>query len=50
MEAHQILGVPVLENRRLVGMISEADIARHLSEYEVARFVEICAPTAIGST
>ena len=29
MESHQIRRVPVIESHRLVGMISEADLARH---------------------
>ncbi|MGF6883570.1 CBS domain-containing protein [Nocardia sp. GAS34] len=40
MEAHQIKRLPVIENKRLVGMISEADIAGHLSDDKVAEFVE----------
>ncbi|NIJ12021.1 CBS domain-containing protein [Saccharomonospora amisosensis] len=42
MEEHQIRRLPVVEsdNHRLVGMISEADIARHLPEHAIARFVE----------
>jgi CBS domain-containing protein len=32
--------VPVIEDRRLVGMISEADIATHLDESQVKRFAE----------
>lgn len=40
MERHQVKRVPVLENHRLVGMISEADLARHLDEHRVAEFVE----------
>jgi CBS domain-containing protein len=44
MEEHQIRRVPVLANHRLVGMISEADLARHLPEHAVGAFVEaICA-------
>lgn len=44
MEQHAIRRLPVLENDRLVGMISEADIARSFSDDEVAHFVEhICA-------
>jgi CBS domain-containing protein len=30
----------VIENKRLVGMISEADIAGHLTDERVAEFVE----------
>lgn len=40
LEARQIKRLPVIENKRLVGMISEADIGRHLSEQEIAEFVE----------
>ncbi|KAF0967378.1 Hypoxic response protein 1 [Gordonia sp. YY1] len=51
MEEHQIRRVPVLEEHRLVGMISEADIARHLPENAVGSFVEaICAPTVRPSS
>jgi CBS domain-containing protein len=32
--------VPVIENHRLVGMISEADVANHLTDPQVAHFVE----------
>jgi CBS domain-containing protein len=38
MEQHKIRRVPVMENRRLVGMISEADIAMHLDEEKLAHF------------
>ncbi|MGW3045703.1 CBS domain-containing protein [Kitasatospora sp. NPDC001159] len=45
MEKHRIRRLPVIEAHRLVGMISEADIARHLDRHEVAEFVEaVCAP------
>lgn len=44
MEMHQIRRMPVVRNKKLVGMISEADIARHLPDDQVAEFVErICA-------
>ncbi len=47
MEEHRIRRLPVVEEHRLVGMISEADLAVHLPESEVGRFVEaICARTA----
>jgi CBS domain-containing protein len=39
MEEHQIRRVPVIENQRLVGIISEADLARHLPDQAVAEFV-----------
>lgn len=45
MERHRVRRLPVLEHGRLVGMISEADISRHLSDDKIAHFVEaICAP------
>lgn len=40
MERHRIRRLPVLEGRRLVGMISEADIARNLPDRLIAQFVE----------
>jgi CBS domain-containing protein len=44
MEEHRIRRLPVIEGHRLVGMISEADLARHLPEETVGEFVEsICA-------
>ncbi|GLZ08014.1 hypoxic response protein 1 [Actinomadura sp. NBRC 104412] len=46
MARHQIRRVPVLENKRLVGMISEADLARNLSEDKIAEFVSsVSRPT-----
>jgi CBS domain-containing protein len=44
MEEHRIRRLPVTESDRLIGMISEADLARHLPEQSVGQFVEaICA-------
>ncbi|AWN30598.1 CBS domain-containing protein [Streptomyces sp. NEAU-S7GS2] len=44
MEEHRIRRLPVISDQRLVGMISEADLARHLTEEQVGHFVEvICA-------
>ncbi|MFF3572833.1 CBS domain-containing protein [Nocardia jiangxiensis] len=40
LEVRQIKRLPVIEDKRLVGMISEADIGRHLSDHEIAEFVE----------
>ena len=40
MESHQIRRLPVIENHRLVGMVSEADLAKHLTEDQLAEFVE----------
>ncbi|MGW0394525.1 CBS domain-containing protein [Streptomyces sp. NPDC003042] len=40
MQSHQIKRLPVIENKRLVGMISEADLAKHLSDGQIAHFVE----------
>ncbi|MBO1413554.1 CBS domain-containing protein [Streptomyces sp. FH025] len=45
MEEHRIRRLPVIEAHRLVGMISEADIARHLDQHEIAEFAAaVCAP------
>ncbi len=50
MEEHQVRRLPVIENHRLVGIVSEADIARHLPEHAIAEFVKaICAQQAISS-
>jgi CBS domain-containing protein len=38
MAQHAIRRLPVLDDDRLVGMISEADLATHLGEHEVATF------------
>jgi CBS domain-containing protein len=44
MEEHQIRRLPVIDSHRVIGMISEADLARHLPEQAVGQFVEaICA-------
>jgi CBS domain-containing protein len=40
MESHRIRRLPVIENKRLVGMISEADLAHHLTDDQIAHFVE----------
>ncbi|MDX3248811.1 MULTISPECIES: CBS domain-containing protein [unclassified Streptomyces] len=40
MKGHQIRRLPVIENKRLVGMISEADLTRHLSEDQLATWAE----------
>ncbi|GGR92773.1 hypoxic response protein 1 [Streptomyces aureoverticillatus] len=40
MQGHQIRRLPVIENKRLVGMISEADLAKHLSDEQLAGWVE----------
>ena len=50
MEEHQVRRLPVIDNHRLVGIVSEADIARHLPEHAIAEFVKaICSQTAITS-
>jgi CBS domain-containing protein len=48
MEEHRIRRLPVIDNKnnnnRPVGMISEADLARHLPEQSIAEFVgAVCA-------
>ncbi|MEU0222227.1 CBS domain-containing protein [Streptomyces sp. NPDC006265] len=45
MEEHKIRRLPVIDDHRLVGMISEADLARHLSEEQVGHFVEVICTT-----
>ncbi|MDG5802811.1 CBS domain-containing protein [Streptomyces ossamyceticus] len=40
MKEHQIRRLPVIHNKRLVGMISEADIARNLPEDQIADWAE----------
>ena len=50
MQEHQVRRLPVIEEHRLVGIVSEADIARHLPEHALAQFVKaICAPPALTS-
>jgi CBS domain-containing protein len=44
MEQHQIHRLPVIENQQPVGMISQADLARHLPEPMLGEFIEaVCA-------
>lgn len=40
MGGEQIKRLPVLQDHKLVGMISEADLARHLDDRHLSRFVE----------
>jgi CBS domain-containing protein len=40
MKKYQIRRIPVIENKKLIGMISEADIARSLSQSDVYSFAE----------
>ncbi|MEU1400882.1 CBS domain-containing protein [Streptomyces sp. NPDC005728] len=40
MQSHQIRRLPVIQDKRLVGMISEADLAQHLTTGQIAGFVE----------
>ena len=40
MQTHRIRRLPVIDGKRLVGMISEADLARHLDDTQLSRFVE----------
>ncbi|WP_137148322.1 CBS domain-containing protein [Mycolicibacterium sp. CR10] len=48
MEKHQVRRVPVIDDHRLVGLVTEADIARHLPDHAIVDFVKaICAPRAI---
>jgi CBS domain-containing protein len=48
MEEHQVRRLPVVDDHRLVGMISEADIARHLPEHAIVQYVKaICSQPAL---
>lgn len=50
MEEHQVRRLPVVEEHRLVGIVSESDIARHLPEHAIAQFIKaVCAQPAITS-
>ena len=52
MERNAIRRVPVIENHRLVGMISEADLAQHLSDKKLAHLVSTITkspPTPAGA-
>lgn len=40
MESHRIKRLPVVEDKKLIGIITEADLARHLTDEQVAEFVE----------
>ncbi|GHH94319.1 CBS domain-containing protein [Streptomyces capillispiralis] len=40
MQTHRIRRLPVIDGKRLVGMISEADLARHLTEDQIATWAE----------
>lgn len=40
MEQHQIRRLPVVQNKKVIGMISEAEISRHLSDRQVHEFTE----------
>ncbi|MEU6675309.1 CBS domain-containing protein [Streptomyces sp. NPDC046853] len=40
MKSSQIRRLPVIDNKRLVGMISEADLATHLTDDQLAGWVE----------
>ena len=44
MEQHQVHRLPVIESQQPVGMISQADLARHLPEHLVGEFIDaVCA-------
>ncbi|MER6392168.1 CBS domain-containing protein [Streptomyces sp. NPDC059382] len=40
MQSHQIKRLPVIREKKLVGMISEADLAKHLSDEQIATWAE----------
>ncbi|PZG10086.1 CBS domain-containing protein [Nonomuraea aridisoli] len=39
MEQHQIKRLPVIDNHRIVGMVSESDLAKELPDSKLAEFV-----------
>ncbi|GGY39460.1 CBS domain-containing protein [Streptomyces djakartensis] len=40
MREHQIRRLPVIQDKRLVGMISESDLVRHLADDQIASWAE----------
>lgn len=40
MTQHKVKRMPVIKNKQLVGIVSEADLAQHLPEDQLGRFVE----------
>jgi CBS domain-containing protein len=46
MEDHRVKRLPVIENHRLVGIITEAGLARNVNEHRLAEFVEMVYTTA----
>lgn len=49
MQTHRIRRLPVIDDKRLVGMISEADLARHLTDEQIAHWAEnVYARSATG--
>jgi CBS domain-containing protein len=46
MESNKIRRVPVIENQELVGIISAADLSRHLPEQKVGEFVGVVSSSA----
>ncbi|MEF9903115.1 CBS domain-containing protein [Streptomyces sp. P9-A2] len=40
MQTHRIRRLPVVDDKRLVGMISEADLAQHLTDDQLATWAE----------
>lgn len=40
MQTHRIRRLPVVENKMLIGMISEADLAQHLEDEQIAAWAE----------
>ncbi|MFE4216782.1 CBS domain-containing protein [Streptomyces sp. NPDC056844] len=41
MQSHRIRRLPVVEDKKLIGMISEADLALHLTDEQVAGWAEM---------
>lgn len=47
MEQHQVRRMAVIDNHRLVGMISESDLARNVTDEQLAHFVGSIYSTAM---
>ena len=41
MREHQVKRMPVVDDGTVIGMISESDLARHVSEDKIAHFVQM---------
>jgi len=49
MQEHQIRRLPVIDDKRLVGMISEADLAQNLTDDQIATWAESVYARRVGA-